>query len=235
MGAVLDRMERQATLLGERDHDLAADLEDMRRLQARDWPRVQRRVQESGDPRAADDIFFRDMRQPHMAADQAPVTLATTDKAIYTPSAFPVLGGQYFARVGKKISIRIFGKITTAVTPGNGTFTVYYGTGADANGVPLAASTPLTLIASRTADTFMVEVWVSCRSTGSTGTLFCNGTVDFVPTVNATGGGLIPATTPVVSAACDLTQALIISVQFKRSGSTVETMTVQDLEVEALN
>src|SRR6478609_10289621 len=94
--------------------------------------------------------FYNDLREPFVGADISPVTLSTTDKALYPASNFPVLGGQYFARIGKKMRIRLFGKITTAATPGNGTIGIYYGTGADANGVLLASSAAQTLIASQT-------------------------------------------------------------------------------------
>lgn len=186
----------------------------------------------------ADGLFYNDTREPFIAADIAAVTLATTDKALYPASNFPVLGGQYFARVGKKLRIRLFGKMTTALTPGNGVFDVYYGTGADANGVLLASSLSTTaLIASKTNLSWWAEVFVHCRSTGSAGTLFCTGKADFnVGLVASTAQPvLIPDSAAVVSGSCDLTAALIISVQFKRSGSTVETMAVQDMEVVAMN
>ncbi len=70
----------------------------------------------------ADGLFYLDQREPFIGADLAAVTLSTTDKALYTPSAFPVLGGQYFSRIGKKVRIRAFGKITTAAPPGHLTF-----------------------------------------------------------------------------------------------------------------
>jgi hypothetical protein len=41
----------------------------------------------------------------------------------------------------------------------------------------------------------------------------------------------IPASAAAVSGGVDLTAANIISVQFKRSGSTAETMQVHDMEV----
>jgi hypothetical protein len=185
----------------------------------------------------ADGLFYNDLREPFIAADQAAVTLATTDKAIYTPSAFPVLGGQYWARVGKKMRIRLFGKITTVLTPGNGQFDVYYGDGTDANGTLLASSAAFALTASQTNLSWWADVYVHARSLGSAGTLFCDGLAHFNNAVVASTLQpiLIPASAAVVSGACDLTAAKIISVQFKRSGSTAETMTVQDLEVTAVN
>jgi hypothetical protein len=183
----------------------------------------------------SDGLFYNDLREPFIAGDGAAVTLATTDKALYTPSMFPVLGGQYFARPGKKIAIRCFGKITTATTPGNGTFGIYYGDGTDANGVLLASSAALTLLANQTNLSWYLTVYIHCRSTGSAGTLFCDGFGFFNVLVNTAGSFLLPASAAVVSGACDLTASKIISVQFKRSGSTAETMTVQDMEVIALN
>lgn len=184
-----------------------------------------------------DGPFWNDMRAPFLSADIAPVTLLTTDLPIYGQSNFPVLGGNYFGFQGKKIRIRLFGKITTAATPGNGTFDIYYGTGAAANGVLLASSAAFALVAAQTNLSWWAEFYVHCRSIGNAGTLFVSGIAHFnVAGVLSTAQPiLIPAATAVVSGACDLTAALIISVQFKRSGSTVETMAVQDMEVIALN
>lgn len=183
----------------------------------------------------ADDIFYNDIRRPFLSGDINAVTLSTTDKALYPVSNFPVLGGQYFSMVGKKMRIWAFGKITTAATPGNGTFDIYYGTGADANGVILASSAALTLLANQSNISWCIDIVVTCRTTGNVGTLMCTGTCDFNVLVNAAGGGMIPANTAVVSGACDLTAANIISIQFKRTGSTAETMSVQELVVTALN
>lgn len=185
----------------------------------------------------ADGLFYNDLREPFIAADLAAVTLAATAKALYTPSAFPILGGQYFARQGKKLKIRLFGRMTTGATPGNGSFNVYYGNGADANGVALMAGAPVALTASQTNLSWEVEIYVHCRATGSAGTLFCTGKARFnVGLIASTLQPiLLPASAPAVSGACDLTAALIISVQYLRSGSTAETMQVHDMEVSALN
>lgn len=182
-----------------------------------------------------DSPFYIDTREPVIIVPPAAVTLSTTDKALYTVAAFPSTLNQYFVRPGKKFRIRLFGQITTAATPGNGTFSIYYGTGADANGVILVASAANTLIASQTNASWQLDITITCRSQGATGTLFCDGSFDFTPSVVASGGGLIPASAPVVSAAVDLSAGLIISVQFKRSGSTAETMQVLDGEWQALN
>jgi hypothetical protein len=185
----------------------------------------------------ADGLFYNDLREPHIAVDVAAVTLSTTAKALYPVSNFPVLGGQYFARVGKKLRIRLFGRMTTGTTPGNGSFNVYYGTGADANGVALMTGTPVALSASQTNLPWWAEIYVHCRSTGSTGTLFCTGIAHFHVSLIASTLQpiMLPASAPAVSGSCDLTAANIISVQYLRSGSTAETMQVHDMEVKSLN
>lgn len=182
----------------------------------------------------ADGQFYNDLRTPFISSDITSVTLAATNKALYPTSNFPVLGGQYFSFPGKKLRIRLFGRITTALTPGNIQFAVYYGTGADANGVVLASSTAVALTASQTNLSWQAEVFVHCRSIGSAGTLFCTGYAMFNEAVLASRV-LIPSSAPAVSGACDLTSALIISVQANRSGSTAETMQVHDMEVVSMN
>lgn len=185
----------------------------------------------------ADGLFYNDMREPFIGADLPAVTLLSTNSALYTPSNFPILGGQYFSRIGKKLRIRLAGRITTAATPGNLTFGIYYGTGASANGVLLASSAALALVAAQTNLSWYCEVFVHCRSIGSTGTLFCLGRSMFNNAVILTASQpiLIPASAAVVSAACDLMAANIISIQAARSGSTVETMQVHDMDVVAMN
>jgi hypothetical protein len=182
----------------------------------------------------ADGLFYNDMREPFIGADITAVTLAATNKALYPVSNFPVLGGQYFSRIGKKLRIRLFGRMTTGATPGNGQFALLYGTGADANGVVIASSAAFALTANQTNVSWMVDLLVHCRSIGSAGTLFATGHALFNEAV-AAPHVLIPASAPAVSGACDLTAALIMSVQFNRSGSTAETMQVHDMEVIAMN
>lgn len=245
--ATLREMERSATLLDSKPAPMPGsvnwvgefpdEITELAGIFREDWKARYGRLMTEDLPMNADGIFYNDLREPFMSADQAAVTLAATDKALYTASAFPVLGGQYWARIGKKLRIRAFGKITTAVTPGNLTWDIYYGSGADATGTILASSAALALTASQTNLSWEIDIYIHCRSTGSAGTLFCDGKSFFNNAVVASTlqPVLIPASAAVVSGAVDLTAANIISLQFKRSGSTVETMTVQDLEVTALN
>lgn len=181
----------------------------------------------------ADGLYYLDTRAPFLTADITAVTLASTFKALYPKDNFPVLGGQYFVP-GKGVNIKMFGRITTVLTPGNFQIGLYYGSGADATGVQLCASTASALTASQTNLSWEAEFDVFCRTGGASGTLFATGKCVLNEAV-LTPHLLVPASAPAVSSACDLTAANIISVQANRSGSTAETMQVHMMRVTALN
>jgi hypothetical protein len=181
-----------------------------------------------------DGPFYWDTREPFMGSSLTSVTLSTTDKAIYPASNFPVLGGQYFARVGKLMCLEWFGALTTAATPGNLTWDIYYGTGADANGTILASSAAHAATANQTSASVRGRVFVRCVTIGSAGTLFVWGDVLYTEGVVA-AKQLIPTSAPAVSGSVDLTAASIISVQLKRSGSTAETFTTWGIVPIACN
>jgi hypothetical protein len=185
----------------------------------------------------ADGLFYNDLREPFVIADIGPMSPLSTEVPLYAAGNFPVLGGQYFSRPGKAIKIQIFGKMTSANTPGNVSWTVRYGTGAAANGVLLASSLAKAWLANQANMSFYLEVIITCRTTGATGTLFCTGFVlpNVAAVVSTLQPVLIPDSAPVVSGACDLTAALILSVQMIRSGSTAETAYVHQMQVTALN
>lgn len=185
----------------------------------------------------ADGPFYVDSRAPFISGDVASVTLATTNKALIPAANIPVLGSNYFSYVGKAMRIRLFGRITTAATPGNGQLSLLYGTGADANGVVVCQSAAFALTASQTNLSWMAEFIIRCRTMGATGTLF--GTGVFCANVGVVASTLqpvmIPTSAPAASASVDLTASLLLSPQFSRSGSTAETMQVHDVSYEALN
>lgn len=181
----------------------------------------------------ADGIYYHDTKEPIIAADQTAVTLALTAKALVPAAAMPVLGQRYFDRIGKKIRIRLAGRITTALTPGNGQFVLYWGSGADAIGTIIASGPANALIASQTNLTWVAEFEIECRALGATGSLLATGYAMFNEAVSV-AHQLIPASAP-AAVVVDLTAASIVSVQFLRSGSTVETMQVHQVTVTALN
>lgn len=183
--------------------------------------------------------YFVDSRLPFITGDISAVTLSSTDKALIPAANIPVLGTNYFGFIGKAIRIRLFGRMTTAATPGNGTFSLYYGTGADANGTVICASAAIVLTASMTSSSWELDLIVRARTLGATGTLFGTGAFNLLNSVTTTAAAseyMVPATAGAASGSVDLTSAtLILSPQFKRSGSTAETMQVHDVSYEALN
>jgi len=183
-----------------------------------------------------DGPFYQDSRAPFITGDITAVTIATTNKALYPVTNFPVLGGNYFNFIGKAMQIDMFGRITTG-TLGNGQFAVYWGSGADANGTIVASSTATAFVNSATNISWKAQFTIRCRSIGSTGTLFCTGWSLFgVAALLSTNAPiLIPATAPAVSGSLDLTAANILSVQFNASTATSTSMQVHELMVTALN
>jgi len=177
--------------------------------------------------------FYHETVDPSPFADEAAITLAATYKTLMPASRYN-LGTQFFNRPGRKLWIRMFGKITTVLTPGNGQIGILFGTGADANGVNVVQSAAFALTASQTNMSWWADLYVTCRSTGTAGTLFGHGYFRVNEAVN-TATQQIPPSAAVVSAACDLTGTLIPSVQFLRSGSTAETITVQDYHISPMN
>lgn len=182
-----------------------------------------------------DGQFYNDLKLPFMIAAPASVTLSTTNKGLIPIGNIAAMGKDYWW-AGKTIKIRAFGQITTGATPGNLTMALLYGTGADANGTSIVASSAQTLIASQTNISWLLELTVRCISIGSAGTLFGTGYAQFGTAVIAANTFLMPATAPAVSGSVDLTVAAnVLSLQALRSGSTAETMQVVDLQVIALN
>lgn len=183
-----------------------------------------------------DGANYLDTRAPFdiAATPPASVTLASTDKAIYTPSEFPSFGPGYWW-VGKQFRIRACGKATTGATPGNGTWDIYWGTGADANGTILASSVATALAANQSNISWWLDLLIECTVRGSSGKLMVTG-LAFMNALLTTNVPMpIPATSPVASSAIDLTSSSIISVQYKRSGSTAETMQLLSLQPQPQN
>lgn len=183
-----------------------------------------------------DGQFYVDTRAPHISADVASVTLSTTDKALVPLANLPVLGANYFSYIGKAVRIKLFGRVTTGTTPGNGTFDLYWGSGADANGTIIGSSAAFALTASQTNLSFLFEMIVRCRALGASGSLLTTGILSFNPGVVASTLQpiMVPASAPAATTV-DLTAANVLSPQFKRSGSTAETMQIHDVLFESLN
>lgn len=183
----------------------------------------------------ADGLFYLDTREPHLVSNLAPITMTTTAKAMYAAANFPVLGGGYFSRPGKAIKIEVYFLLTLPATPGNFSFNVHWGTGADANGTLICvATTPVACL--NATKRGKVELIVRCLTTGTAGTLEATGHAIFDPLVIASTlqPMMIPTGGAAASGALDLTAANIVSIQPLQSG-TAGTITVEELKVTALN
>jgi hypothetical protein len=181
-----------------------------------------------------DGQFDLDTRLPHIATDITSVTLAATNKALYTVSAVPAMGKDYWT-VGKAVKIEIYGRATSGITPGNLTLSLFYGTGADANGTSLAATAATAWTASQTNLSFYAWWDVHCTAVGTAGALFACGAAKFNEAMIA-AMLFMPASAPATTASLDLTVASnILSVQALRSGSTAETMQLHKVRVTSLN
>lgn len=161
------------------------------------------------------------------------VTLSSTAKALYTSADFPALPA-FFREAARKMKIHLFGKMTTGATPGNGSFKVFYGSGADNAGTALMTGTAVALLANQTDIPWTAELDIFCVTPGASGSLFCSGIAHFGVSLIASTLQpiLLPASTPASVGSLDLTDiTLIPSVQYLRSGSTAETMQVLDFDV----
>lgn len=174
---------------------------------------------------------------PFVSADESAITLASTNKALIPSARYANLGTQWFNFIGRKLWIHASGKITTGATPGNLTVAILWGTNADANGVSVVASAATALVANQTNITWSLDVYISARSLGATGTLFGMGEFHANPALIASTAQpvMLPASAAAVSSSVDLTGVLVPSLQALRSGSTAETMTVQDYHITEMS
>ena len=119
-------------------------------------------------------------------------------------------------------------------TPGNLSFNILWGTGADANGTVLMTGTPAA--ATNATKRSYLEVVVRCVTTGTSGSLVASGWCihDIGLIASANSIMMLPTGAAAAAVTADTTAANIISIQPLQSG-TAGTVTVDWLQVEALN
>ena len=189
---------------------------------------------------------YHESRNPiTQTADYGSITLSTTAKAIMSVTTelpgSPLQFGQGYWQIGKKWHCRMFGKATSVLTPGNLTIEIRHQTGTavtDAGGTILATSGAVAIAASKTNASWFLDFTVESRAQiGTAAGLFAKG---FFFTDAATGyiaASSLPIFIPATAAAAtnvDTTLAGYINIQWKRSGSSAETVTVQDLQVNSI-
>jgi hypothetical protein len=181
----------------------------------------------------ADTALWRDVRQPYTIADQSAITLASTQKALWTP-ALTILPANYWY-VGKIVKLTAFIKAVTGTTPGNYAFAMAYGAG-DAP-APIVASVARAAVASQTS-VIMIEGYAICRSIGTAGTLSMWGhaRADLALMLSTNQPSLFPSGGTTVVSTIDTTVGTnAVTFQMSRSGSTAETAAAVGLVFEALN
>ena len=190
---------------------------------------------------------YHETRNPiTQTADFGSITLSTTAKSIMSvttelPGSPLQFTQQGYWQIGKKWHVRMFGKATSVLTPGNLTIEIRHQTGTavtDAGGTILATSGAVAIAASKTNASWFMDFTVECRAqVGTAAGLFAKG---YFITDAATGyiaASSLPMFIPQTAAAAtnvDTTLAGYINVQWKRSGSSAETVTVQDLQVNSI-
>jgi len=184
----------------------------------------------------ADGIYYRDSRQPFVIADQAAVTLLSTDLNLF-PKELTLFPANYWT-VGKTIKLTAWGKMTTAATPGN--LVVGIGIGPQLNPPTIVKkSAAKALQATQTDQSWRFEAYCTCRTVGTAG---ANSTMMMYGEFKTTVTTLLSTVNPVLipdsantAVSFDATIANNLTLIANRSGSTAETMATQGLYVEALN
>jgi hypothetical protein len=191
---------------------------------------------------------YHETRDPYFqSADFAAVTVTTGQTMIpllRLPATNLMFPAGYWLKPGRRWHIVMQGKCTTGATPGNFTFSIRHQTGAltDGGGTALATSAATAFTLNKTNITWVAHFYIEARGDAST----------FVPTATplyaygvfqADGTGALitspgnPIMIPASAAAgvnVDATLAGCIHTDVLRSGSTAETITVQDLAVNSM-
>lgn len=166
-------------------------------------------------------------QQAVLPADEAAITLATTQKALWLPAKTLIPTGVWAP--GKIIRLRAFGKATTDGTAGNYVFEIGLGAGdapaALVTGATVAGST------SQTNVTWEAEAYAECRTFGTAGILRLWG--NWKPAVALVASTLQPYPMPNVTPA-DITFDFTVGTnaltfQCQRSGVGVWSMTTTSI------
>lgn len=178
---------------------------------------------------------YHETLKPFVQADESPITLTSTNKALVPTARYGGMGSQFFDTYGKKLRLRAAGKMTTSTSPGTFTLALLWGTNADANGTSLVTSAAQTLIASQTNITWSVDITVHCRGTGTAGSLFAIGAATFGAAIIAVRGFDLPASAAAAVGSLDLTGSSVPSLQALAATGASITMTVQDFSLDPMN
>lgn len=166
----------------------------------------------------------------NIIADQSPITLSTTMKALWPVALTMNLANYWKPRMWQKITA--WGKATTDGTAGNYVFEGAYGSG-DA---PAALAAGATVAGSTSQTNISWHAWmiIECRTSGPTGTFRIWG--EWRPAVALLASTLqpylFPNATPADITIDTTTASLAATMQLQRSGVGVWTATTTNLILE---
>jgi hypothetical protein len=165
--------------------------------------------------------FYRDMFNSPEVLDQAAITLATTQKALWTPPKTLIPANWWW--VGKVVKLTAAIKFVTDGTAGNYVFGAGAGTG-DAPAVIVVGSSQAGIV----SKTFLaiMEATYECRSLGTAGTLAIFGEIrpDLSGLLSTTTPYIFPTAGATVVSTLDMTLATTaLTFQAQRSGAGVWT------------
>lgn len=171
----------------------------------------------------SDGSYVSVRRQSILVVDEAPITLATTQKALWLPAKTLLQAGFWYP--GKIAKITVFGKATTDVTAGNYVFGVGLGAGDAPAAIVVGATVAGTV--SQTNVTWKASVYAHCRTFGTSGVLRLWG--EMTPAVALLASTLqpyiMPNATPADIAFDFTVNTNALTLQAQRSGAGVWTMT----------
>lgn len=159
------------------------------------------------------------------AVSVAAATLASSDvEATILPAAAAgsyTLAAGYFSSIGKALHVRLMGVISNTSTP---TLTVKMKLGTTIQAATAAVTTPSGL----SDNIFVADFWLTCITTGASGTIRTQGTIQLGAAVAGA-----PSTAAVTN---DTTGALVINVTGQwGTSSASNTLSVTNVFVEKLN
>jgi len=187
-------------------------------------------------------LIVETRRPAGQTADFAQVTQTTTSKNWLPQDGTALMYGKGYWDLGKEWRFSMFGKMTTGTTPGNHTTEIRQQAAqpiTDAGGSILATTSAVAAGATKSNISFMIFGHIQGRAAVGTaaamfawGVFMSNQLSVILPAAN------IPQMIPESAAASvniDTTAAGGISLQGKNSGANASTVTIHDLNVQAIS
>lgn len=186
----------------------------------------------------ADGLFYRDLRQPFITANQGNVTLATTQKTLWAVGgASPTILPANYWTVGKTVKLTANFSWTAVANTNAITIGMCYGA-ADAPAA-IVVSTAMATVSSTTVFDVVIQGYATCRSIGTAGTLSMFGfaiiPVGLVASTVQTGAAFPSAGVTVVSTIDTTVGTNALSFTALRATAGTDTVAATNIYMEALN